>query len=344
MAALLTAYSIKFLRVVLLVGLFMGAAAIGTYLTLTLMINGEDTVIVPNLEGKDVLVGLELLSDLGLNTRVKGIRYDDQVPQHHVIEQDPEPGSAIKRGRDVKIQVSRGPESIVMPNLSGLSLQQSRILLTQNGLCQGAISRMHSTPHPLGQVMDHYPSAGRRVTRRTCVDLLVSQGAPTPVMIMTQLTHMPLDAALRCLERSRLAAGRIHSVTVNAPPLDTVVDQTPPDGYRVSAGTRVDLTVNRFSPDGPVGDRFQPNGAELFRFTLESGFVNRRVQLQLMQGEQSICLADDFIRPGQEIWLLIPKSGNPTVRLFLDGQPTDAKTKRWRAVPPPIVAEPPHAR
>ena len=99
MTASLQSFSIKLLRVSLLVAIFMVMAGIGTYVTLTLIIKTEDTVIVPDLVGKDVLVGLELLSDLGLNTRVKGIQYNDQVPQYHVMEQDPEPGSANQTGK-----------------------------------------------------------------------------------------------------------------------------------------------------------------------------------------------------------------------------------------------------
>jgi len=34
----------------------------------------------------------------------------------------------------------------------------------------------------------------------------------------------------------------------------------------------------------------------------------------------SLTLFDDFMAPGQEIWLLIPKSGNPTILVYVDGQ------------------------
>jgi eukaryotic-like serine/threonine-protein kinase len=325
MTASLQSFSIKLLRVSLLMAIFMVMAGIGTYVTLTLIIKTEDTVIVPDLVGKDVLVGLELLSDLGLNTRVKGIQYNDQVPRYHVMEQDPEPGSAIKRGRDVKIRVSRGPETIVMPNLSGLSLQQSRILLTENGLHQGNVSRMFSTLNTFGQVMAHDPQPGAMVSRGTGVDLLISQGASPPAVAMADLGGFTLETAIRRLEQGQLDVGRIRSVHLNDAPLETVVDQTPLAGYRVSIGSRVDLTVNR-SPSGPpTTSRVQVNQSELFRFVLENGFYNRRVQVKLNQPQTSISLFDDFMAPGQEIWLLIPKSGNPTVLVYVDGQLVDSR-------------------
>jgi serine/threonine-protein kinase len=317
--------SVKFLRGILLVALFIAMAGIGTYLALTLIIKSEDTVIVPDLVGKDVLVGLEMLSDLGLNTRVKGTRYDDQVPQHYVIEQSPEPGSAIKRGRDVKIQVSRGPESIVMPNLSGLSLQQTKIVLTENGLCQGVVSRMYSRLHAMSQVMAHYPRASSVVSRKGCVDLLVSQGTDSFSMAMTDLIGFPLETAIRRLEQLQLSAGHIRSVIDDDAAPGSIVAQAPMAGYRVSVGSLVELQVNRI-PTGPTIGAQQPlGGMGLFHFALDNGFLNRRVEVKLNQALFSINLFDDFMRPGQEIWLLIPKDGNPTVLVYLDGQLVDSQ-------------------
>ena len=40
------------------------------YLTLTFIIKSEDTVVVPDLLGLDVVFSLEILTDLGLNTKI----------------------------------------------------------------------------------------------------------------------------------------------------------------------------------------------------------------------------------------------------------------------------------
>jgi hypothetical protein len=38
------------------------------------------------------------------------------------------------------------------------------------------------------------------------------------------------------------------------------------------------------------------------------------------QPQLSLSLFDDFLAPGQEIWLLVPKNGNPTILVYVDGQ------------------------
>jgi eukaryotic-like serine/threonine-protein kinase len=66
-------------------------------MTLTLIIKSEDTVIVPELIGKDVVSALERLTELELNAKVKGSEYSTEFPKNHVVFQDPQPGSEIKK-------------------------------------------------------------------------------------------------------------------------------------------------------------------------------------------------------------------------------------------------------
>ncbi len=304
----------------MLVTLFMAMAGIGAYVSLTLIIKGEDTVIVPDLVGKDILYGLEILSDLGLNTRVKGTAYHDQVPKNHVIDQDPDAGAAIKRGRDVKVRVSRGAETILMPNLEGLSLQQTRILLTENGLCQGVLSGMTSPRFDPGQIMAQYPPPGGIVSRNTCADLLISRGPSSPAFSMVDLSGLSLESAIRQLEQLQLAVGTIRIVLRTGTPLDTIVDQIPPAGHRVAPGNSVDMAVNRSNEERLTGGTENADQVELFRFSLENGFLKKRVQVRMNLPQISLSLFDDFLAPGQEIWLLIPKSGNPTILVYVDGQ------------------------
>jgi serine/threonine-protein kinase len=329
-ASSFTHLSGKALRIVFLAVLFMVMAGVGAYVALTLIIKGADTVVVPDLVNKDVLYGLEILSDLGLNTRVRETAYHDQVPKNHVIDQDPLPGSAIKRGRDVKIRVSRGPESIVMPNLTGLSRQQSGILLTENGLCQGVLSVMTSSLNAAGQVIAQYPQPGTTVSRHTCIDLLISSLPSAPAFPMVDLSGLTLETAIRRIGQLQLTVGRIRVDRRIGAPLETVVDQMPLAGYRVAIGGTVDLAVNRSGSGRPDLDAQKADGVEFSRFALENGFLKKRVQVIMSQAQLSLSLFDEFLAPGREIWLLVPKNGNPTILVYVDGQLVETQTTMAR--------------
>ena len=74
----------RILKLAALFFLFVLIAGTSAYLTLTLIIKSEDTVVVPDLSGKNVVYVLELLTDLGLNTKVKGSEYSADVPENIV--------------------------------------------------------------------------------------------------------------------------------------------------------------------------------------------------------------------------------------------------------------------
>ncbi len=96
----------RFAKISALLIVFLIITGTTAYLTLTFIIKSEDTVVVPDLLGKDVVYSLEILTDLGLNTKIKGSEYSDDFPKNHVILQDPLPGAEIKKGRDLRILLS----------------------------------------------------------------------------------------------------------------------------------------------------------------------------------------------------------------------------------------------
>ncbi len=86
---------VKIAKIAAIALAFIFVAGISAYFTLTLIIKSEDTVIVPNLEGKDVVYALELLTELELNTKVKGSEYTADIPKNYVVFQDPQAGAEI---------------------------------------------------------------------------------------------------------------------------------------------------------------------------------------------------------------------------------------------------------
>ena len=151
----------KLLKIAAFCVLFIVIAGISAYFTLSLVIKSEDTVVVPELVGKDVVSVLETLTELGLNTKVRGSEYSADTPKHHVIYQQPEPGAEIKKGRDVRILISKGTETIPMPNLIGLSQRQAVILFDENDLCRGHIAGTSAQTFEKDAVIAQVPAPGR---------------------------------------------------------------------------------------------------------------------------------------------------------------------------------------
>jgi serine/threonine-protein kinase len=297
--------------------LVVGASA---YLTLTLIIKSEDAVVVPDLVGKEVVYVLELLTNLGLNTKVEGSEYSTEVPKNSIIFQEPEPGSEIKKGRDVRIIISKGTKSILMPNLENLPVQQARIIIEENSLCQGEISSTYSNRIKKDSIIAQVPIGGTTVPRGECIHLLVSMGIRPQTYKMPDLNGRFLDGAIPLVESNNLILGKITPVFYKDKPLNTIVAQEPLSGYCVIEGSTVDLVVNR--KPGRKGHGYLSGSQEgsLFRYRLNDGFLKRHIRIVLNSFGVSNPIFDDFIKPGEEIWLIIPGNINAAVFLYEDDQ------------------------
>ncbi|MGD9087885.1 MAG: PASTA domain-containing protein [Desulfobacterales bacterium] len=295
---------------------FVMVAGISAYLTLTLIIKSEDTVIVPHLEGKDVVYALEILTELELNTKVKGSEYTGDIPKNHVVFQDPQPGSEIKKGRDVRIILSKGPRTFAMPHLIELSIQQAHIILDENDMCQGALSRTYHRQIQKDLVLAQVPAAGTVVSRESCVDLLVSLGQRPKAFKMPDLAGLTLEDALQSIEGHSLVIGELKSTDQPKHPRNTVVEQEPVSGRRVVTGSSVRLLINRETLQESAGYPAGPATGNFFSYRLDSGFLNRHIRVSLNTAGFTNDLFDDFVKAGEEIWLLIPTDREATVFLY----------------------------
>jgi len=293
-------------------------AGTSAYVTLKLIIKSTDTVVVPDLIGKDAVKVLEILTDLGLNTKVSESEFSSEYPRDQIIFQDPEPGSEVKGGRDVKVIVSRGTHTVALPDMVSSPLRQARILLAESGLCLGNLSYTHSEKYKKDRIIAQVPAVGAALERGDCVAFLVSLGRRLRAIMMPDLLGLTPDDAILEIEMSNLALGEIGAYYQDDAPIDTIIGQKPLSGYRVVEGSPVQLIRNR-----PVGreerDAGETAGAgHLFRYRLGNGFLRKRVRIEVRVSGISTDLFHDFVRPDEEIWRIIPRRDGVKVSLYED--------------------------
>ncbi|MBT8351774.1 MAG: PASTA domain-containing protein [Deltaproteobacteria bacterium] len=310
--------ALKIGKIAVLVLSFIIFAGVSAYLTLTLLIKSEDIVVVPDLTGKEVVNVLEILTDLGLNTKVKGFEYTENVPKNHIVFQQPKPGVEIKKGRDIKIVISKGAKNILMPNLKGLSLQQARIIIEENGLCHKEQSRTYNSVFEKDNIIAQVPPPGSQINRGECVNLLLSLGIRPRAYKMPMLNGLTLDKAIGVIEKSNLTLGEIKSLFLEDKPEDTITNQDPLAGSLVYEGRSVTLVLNR--KPGLLSSAYlagTKNG-NFFRYRTTNGFLKRHIRVYLTGLNFSNDVLDEFVRPGEEIWLLVPNEKDAMLLFYED--------------------------
>ncbi len=306
-------------KIIVLGIIFMTVAGVSTYFTITLLIGGDAKITVPDLVGRDLVYVLETLTDLGLNTRIRGSEYSGEIPKNHVMAQNPAPGTKIKKGRDIRITLSKGTKSVTMPNLNDLDLRQAQLILEENGLCLGRISKVHHPGVIKDAVIAHTPMSGTAIDRDRYADLLISLG-PLPVEYrMPDLSGLYLDKAIRRIEEQSLRVGDIRSIIGKDQPANMILNHDPPAGSSVLRNSVIDLEVSRVQSDD-AGIRTGSESGALFRHRLPDGYLRHHVRLTLRVFGMTVDIHDELMRPGTDIWLLIPAHVQSAVFLYVNDE------------------------
>lgn len=303
-------------KLIMLVIAFFVISGITAYFTVSYFVKNEETVIVPKLVGKDIIHVLELLTGLGLNVRVKGSAYSKDFAENQIIYQDPDPGEAIKQGRDVRIIISKGTKTLPMPNIKGLNLQQSRLIIDKNGLTQGHISKTFHSGVPNGLIISQYPPPGVTIERGHSTDLLVSRGSRPQEFVMPDLSGLYLDEAVLAAEKNHLIIDSIRTVYDKNKTENSVLGQTPAPGHHYRENQFVNLTVNRKAHYNGKNHDLRQNTTDLFRYRLPPGYLKQHIRLELRAFDTTLILYDELMAPEREIWIAVPAYSVSVIFLY----------------------------
>ena len=139
---------------------------------------GKGSIDIPSVVGEDLETATKTLEDAGFEVTTT-FEYSQEVAQNKVISQSPQGNGQGKKGDTVALVVSRGTESIKVPEVKLKSLTAAKSTLENAGLKAGSVSEVTSDSVPKGQVVSTDPAAGSSVDRGTTVNLVISTGSQT---------------------------------------------------------------------------------------------------------------------------------------------------------------------
>ncbi|HVE75038.1 MAG TPA: Stk1 family PASTA domain-containing Ser/Thr kinase, partial [Mycobacteriales bacterium] len=166
--------------------------------------------------------------------------FDENVPVGHVAEQDPAPGGRIRKGGEVTLVLSRGPDRRLVPQLAGLTQAAAVAALEAVGLTLGKVTQEFSGA-AIGIVIRSGPVMGQRLRPGEAVALVVSKGVeqlPVP-----DVTGRSAGSATTALRKAGFAVATVE-VFDETVPSGRVVGQTP-NGGRAPRGSTVTLRVSK---------------------------------------------------------------------------------------------------
>ena len=211
-----------------------------------LVSSGKPKVTVPSLVGKSRDAAVAELTTRRLEATVVEVNSDRQ--SGIVTAQNPRPGVVLVAGSSVRINVSKGPKPVAVPNVVGSSYDVAAAQLQSAGFTVGRVDV--ESDRPAGEVVDQSPPGNSTASKGSSVTLSVSQG-PTTVTVPDVSLQTVADA------RATLrAAGFKVAVTrqdTDDQSLDgLVMSQDPAGNMQADPKSVVTLTVGTYVPPPDV--------------------------------------------------------------------------------------------
>src|SRR6266849_9372844 len=145
-----------FFRLVLLALVLLVVALVLALTAMRLAIHGHE-VAVPDLVGKSPVAARMIAEQSGLELNVERQYYSPTVAEGKILSQLPPAGTQVRRGWQIRVAESLGPQRVAIPNVVGQSERAAEINIEHRGLNVGAIARLEFPDATPGEVVSQAP-------------------------------------------------------------------------------------------------------------------------------------------------------------------------------------------
>ena len=200
-------------------------------------------VEVPPLTGNTVNDASTILANYGLSLKVEeGRRVDAKVPAGQILAQEPPSGARTRRERSVRVWVSAGPRSSIVPQLVGESERTAQMRVQQEGFALKALAEIRSAEYPAGAVVAQNPPAKSKSEQ---IAMLVNRGERGATYVMPDLIGVNGDRAADLLRARGFRVAVVGDHPYPGVPSGVVLRQNPQAGFQIAPGEAISIEVSR---------------------------------------------------------------------------------------------------
>ncbi len=241
--------------VVLLVlaGLLLAGMVTAIYMILNPPGDQTEMVSVPQVTGvnrnnaENTLINNNLVADI---TEVEGTREDEGT----VLSQSPLPGEEVEINSTVELEVSRGPDTLVIPEIEGMTQADALATLETAGFTnvesEDANPADEEATDTAGTVISSTPQQGGDVDPAELVTIFIATGQSIVPQLIGETQEAAEDIARQAGFNELLD---VEQVETDEQPPGEVFDQTPPGGVPAPRTDRLRVSI-AVAPPEPTPD------------------------------------------------------------------------------------------
>lgn len=170
------------------------ALVIGAGVTLRLALHAGE-VTIPDLSGMTVAEASDAALHSNLDLNIENKFYSTTVPAGRILSQAPAPGSEVRKGWQVRVTESLGPQQVTIPDVVGEPVREATMDLRRDQLDLGTVTHIDA-PGDSDLVLAQTPPPDAGVDQPR-VNLLLSSAAsdPTSSFVMPSFVGMSYATA-----------------------------------------------------------------------------------------------------------------------------------------------------
>ncbi len=220
---------------------FILVAAVVAFFLYKYLGTKTDGVVVPNFVGLvyDEMIEDSRYSDFNITVQYE---FDDEIPAGEIISQSLKEGRTIKKTEEITIIVSKGPETVKIPKVDGLNIQDAKMQLTRAGLKYNEIPQPSESVTKDCVIMTN-PAANLVVHQGETIDVYVSTGPDVVWSTVGEYTNLTEEVAKQLIEKDGFKVGEVIYKD-SAADKGYVIDQSHPATTQLEKGTAIDIYVS----------------------------------------------------------------------------------------------------
>jgi beta-lactam-binding protein with PASTA domain len=249
----------SFFRFAILALTLVVVALVSALTAMRFAIHGQE-VQVPAIVGLTPVDAARSVAGLGLQIEVERQYYSPQVPEGRIMTQLPLPGTKVRRGWQLRVAQSLGPQRVAIPDVTNQSERAAEWNIRRRGLDLASTAEMQLPGTPADQVLAQSPPANAEQVAAPKTSLLVTVASDPPAYVMPSFAGQPLGSVSRALQDAGFKLGNVSMAPAAASatpsstpsiaiipaqpsPASIIVTQTPAAGQKVLAGATVNFEV-----------------------------------------------------------------------------------------------------
>lgn len=198
---------------------------------------------VPDFRGMTIEEAEDKAEDLGIEVKIGKYEFSTEYEQDQIMDQDPNHGEMVAKGDTVTVDISKGGERGVIPNLIGKSEEDAKKMIEDYGFELGTVKEKESHEEK-GTVIEQDPSAGSEGKQGDTINITISDGSGKEMGEVPYVLGMSEDEARAAIEKAGFKVGDVSEGVSSAYDNGQVMWQEYDAGTSVEKGTSIDIRIS----------------------------------------------------------------------------------------------------